>query len=153
MAEDLVHRESQRLYSIAFSILRDTAEAEDAVQETMVSAMRSPLWEQGGGPPPAWLTRVCVNRCLNSRRGRIRHLRLARRLAAAAGVGAAFDPHHLDLERAYVSLSRRQRAALALRYFHGYSVEECAELMGARPGTVRSHLARALERLRREMTP
>jgi len=57
----------------------------------------------------------------------------------------------LDLDRAYAALSARQRAALLLFYHHGHSVEECGELMSCAPGTVRSHLARALTALRKEM--
>jgi DNA-directed RNA polymerase specialized sigma24 family protein len=57
----------------------------------------------------------------------------------------------LDIDRAFRRLSLRQRAAIALTYRHGYSVEECAVFMGCRPGTVRSHLARGLVTLRKEL--
>jgi RNA polymerase sigma-70 factor (ECF subfamily) len=59
---------------------------------------------------------------------------------------------NLDLARAYVQLSKQQRAAVALHYFYGYTLDECAELLGNRPGTVRSHLARALVTLRRAVS-
>jgi RNA polymerase sigma factor (sigma-70 family) len=61
------------------------------------------------------------------------------------------ETHDLDLERAFARLSLRQRAVLALHYHYGYPLDECAGLMRCRPGTVRSHLARALARLRKEL--
>lgn len=58
----------------------------------------------------------------------------------------------LDLARAYAQLSKQQRAAVALHYFYGYTLDECAELLGNRPGTVRSHIARALATLRQAVS-
>jgi RNA polymerase sigma-70 factor (ECF subfamily) len=149
--DSLIGQESRRLYGIAFSILRDPAEAEDAVQETLIKALLGWSWHAPDPPPAAWLTRVCVNQCLNSHRNMVNRIRLAR-LVGQRHRHQGDDPRDLDLERAFRVLSARQRTALALRYYHGYSVEESAELMGTRPGTVKSHLARGLERLRRELT-
>jgi RNA polymerase sigma-70 factor (ECF subfamily) len=149
----VVHRDSGRLYRIAFSVLRDQDEAEDAVQETWIKVWRGWDWAHDGTPPSAWLTRVCVNHCLNRRRGlllRFRTMRRAGQLQAATNVSPP-AVGHLDLARAYGTLSVKQRAAVALHYYHGFSVDECAEFMGCRPGTVRSHLARALGGLREEM--
>ncbi|MGA8417479.1 MAG: RNA polymerase sigma factor [Candidatus Dormiibacterota bacterium] len=151
--EDLVRVESRRLYSIAFSILQDASEAEDAVQETLISAWRSWPWAAGTSPTPSWLTRVCVNQCLNRRRTRLRQMRLAESAANREPWQDVRPATDLDLARAYARLSRQQRAAVALHYFYGYTLDECAELLGNRPGTVRSHIARALVTLRRAVSP
>ena len=45
----------------------------------------------------------------------------------------------------------KQRAAMFLHYHHGYSIDECADLMSCRAGSVRTHLARALASMRKEM--
>ena len=58
----------------------------------------------------------------------------------------------IDMDRAIRRLSIKQRAALALTKGHGHSVEEAAALMGCSPGSVRTHIARGLAGLRREMT-
>jgi RNA polymerase sigma factor (sigma-70 family) len=144
--------DARRLYSLALSILRDEGEAEDAVQETLLKAWRS--WESVARMerPAAWLTRVCVNHCISRRR----HLRsrgwpplaLVDDTAAAHAIPAA---DLIDVDRAYRRLSLRQRAAITLNYRHGYSVEECAVFMGCRPGTVRTHVARGLATLRKEL--
>ena len=62
------------------------------------------------------------------------------------------DPDFVDIDRAYRQLSLRQRAAITLNYRHGYSVEECAAFMGCSPGSVRTHLARGLASLRKELS-
>jgi RNA polymerase sigma factor (sigma-70 family) len=151
--EDLVRADSRRLYSIAFSILQDASEAEDAVQETLISVWRRWPWAAGTRPTPSWLTRVCVNQCLNRRRSRLRRVRLATMAAEHDRWRDAGPTTDLDLARAYAQLSKQQRAAIALHYFYGYTLDECAELLGNRPGTVRSHIARALVTLRRTVSP
>jgi RNA polymerase sigma factor (sigma-70 family) len=150
--ETVAVADARRLYSLALSILRDEGEAEDAVQETLLKAWRS--WESVAlmERPAGWLTRVCVNHCISRRR----HLRsrgwppMAVIEDAISRDGSAAGDH-LDVDRAYRRLSLRQRAAITLNYRHGYSVEECAVFMGCRPGTVRTHLARGLATLRKEL--
>lgn len=145
--------DARRLYSLALSILRDQGEAEDAVQETLLKAWRSWTALSGMERPAAWLTRVCVNYCLNRRRLlRSRgwpHLGLSEGTEPQRAGGARAES--LDISRAYKRLSTRQRAAITLNYRYGYSVEECAVLMGCRPGTVRTHLERGLAALRKEL--
>ena len=145
--------DTRRLFTLAFSILRDDGEAEDAVQETLLKAWRS--WESVSRmeKPASWLTRVCVNHCI-SRRRLLRSrgwppLTLMEDHSLAGMARPAADL--MDMERAYRRLSLKQRAAITLNYRHGYSVDECAVFMGCRPGTVRTHVARGLATLRKEL--
>jgi RNA polymerase sigma factor (sigma-70 family) len=142
-----------RLFTIALSILRDEGEAQDAVQETLVKAWGS--WDSLSLNDHAsqWLTRVCVNYCISRRR----YLRSRGwpPLQISELTGAPGQPstrvERVDVDRAYRRLSLKQRAAITLMYGHGYSVDQCAALMGCRPGTVRTHLARGLAALRKEL--
>jgi RNA polymerase sigma factor (sigma-70 family) len=70
---------------------------------------------------------------------------------------AAADRHlqdggFADIDRAYARLSVRQRAVVSLHYHYGYTLVECADLMGCSPGSVSQHLARALRSLRQELS-
>jgi RNA polymerase sigma-70 factor (ECF subfamily) len=152
--EAAVHLDGARLLGLAFSILRDAGDAEDAVQETMVRAWRA--WDSVSDPERrgAWLTRICINHCLHRRRraaGRWLLSSDADGQVPEAVASPSFDERDLDIDRACRRLTAQQRTVITLHYHHGYGLDECADLMGCRPGTVRSHLARALTTLRREM--
>lgn len=143
-----VATETDRLWGLAYSIIQDAAEAEDAVQDTMERAWRAWRSVRDARSLEAWLTRVCINRALDLKRRRGSRHRLLEWLRQA-GDGYDEDRGAMDLDRLYLRLTRQQRAVLVLHYRHGYSLDECAVLMRCRPGTVRSHLARALAGLRR----
>jgi DNA-directed RNA polymerase specialized sigma24 family protein len=150
----LLNAQRRRLYGIAYSILRDHAEAEDALQEAMFKAWKG--WDdvRDEAARQTWLTRICVNHCINRRKG----LGLRRLFFGPAGPGdeAPVDPRFagrlVDLDRSYRKLSPKQRAAIFLHYHHGYSIEECAGLMACGAGSVRTHMARAIASMRKEMT-
>jgi RNA polymerase sigma-70 factor (ECF subfamily) len=150
--ERAVGEHQRRLHVIAVAILRDRGEAEDAVQESFLAAWRR--WDDVRDEErrSSWLTTICVRQCLRRRSTARRWVLGEPDRSAAAMDDARFQGRMLDLDRAQETLSRQQRAALVLSYHHGYSADRCAELMGVSPGTVRSHLARALAALRREMS-
>jgi RNA polymerase sigma factor (sigma-70 family) len=143
--EQAVAMNAGALFALAYSILRQPDDAEDAVQATMEHAWRK--WNSLREPHAraAWLRQICVRQCLRHRQLRRGELTLDRASAVAA---AARD---LDLERALVRLSTRQRAVVVLHYGYGYSLDECAGLLSASPGATRSHLNRALTRMRKEL--
>jgi RNA polymerase sigma-70 factor (ECF subfamily) len=144
--------EGRRLYAIALTILRDAGEAEDAVQETMELAWRSRSSLRSESSRPAWLTRICIRQSLHRRRRWFRAGLVAGEASLALLAPLApFVPRDVDLDRAFGRLSTQQRAVVALHYGHGYTVDECAAHMGCRPGTARSHLARALNSLREDL--
>lgn len=143
--------ETDRLFGLAYSILRDRQEAEDAVQETMVLAWKS--WDtlRDTSQRSAWLRTICLRRCLRLRRRLIARRQSREELSDShATVNADHDLATVDTR--YQKLSRQQRAVVVLHYHYGYSLDECADLLKSRPGTVRSHLNRALEKLRLEIT-
>jgi RNA polymerase sigma factor (sigma-70 family) len=141
-------RDARALLGLAAAILRDMHEAEDVVQDTMELAWRSWRSVRDEERRTAWLRQICVRRCLRVRRGLIRRLFLNDMPPLET---QALDPIDPALDRACRDLTRQQRAVITLHYHFGYSLDECAALMGLRPGTVRSHLARALDSLRHEL--
>ena len=148
----LLQAERRRLYGIAYSILRDHSEAEDALQGAMLRAWTN--WDRVEieGARPAWLVKVTVNHCMNHRKSLLRH-RSNRTTQPndAAPQDPRFAGRLLDLDRGYRRLSKQQRAAMFLHYHYGYSIDECAGLMGCGAGSIRTHLARAFASLRKEM--
>ena len=154
--EAAVAREANRLFSLALTITGDTTQAEDAVQETMFSAWRSWGSLRDRSKVNAWLTRICVNHCIRQRRLALRRLfwtsdeEMDRMRGANRATSGNSDL--VDFRRVFRRLSPPQRAVFALHVHHGYTLDECAALIGCRPGTARSHLGRAMARLRKEMS-
>jgi DNA-directed RNA polymerase specialized sigma24 family protein len=150
----LFQQEKGRLYGLAFGVLRDRGEAQDAVQETLWQVWKQ--WDSLRDPDrrSAWVTTICLNVCLNSRK-RLRAGGFWSRSDLLPSSPAPSEPglggDLLDLERGFLRLSRKQRAATLLVYQYGFTQEECAALMGCRPGSVRTHIARALRKLRKEL--
>ena len=148
----VIRRETPRLLSIAHSILDDAGAAEDAVQDSLLLAWRS--WDRLRDPArrQAWLVRICVRECLRSRRTRVARLRVegGGGISSVAELPANLSDSPIDWPTAWRLLSPGQRSVLTLHYHHGYTLDEAAGAMGCRPGTVRRHLARGLEKLRRE---
>lgn len=139
------------LYRLAREVLRSDADAEEAVQETLALAWRSRRSLRDPSALSTWLTRICLRHCL-----RLRHRLHLRHEAEVAGRSALeasepFDDTDLDVDGAVAKLSRQQRAVVVLHYRDGYTLNECAGLMGCRPGSVRRHLSRALATLREDL--
>lgn len=145
--ETCLRQESGRLFGIAYTILQDVHEAEDAVQEVSLRAWRAWSRTADHPSPRPWLTRICVNHCLTRRSWmRRRRNRTAELLPSLqAPEREANDP---VLAAACARLSRQQRAVVFLHYHYGYQLNECADLMGCGRGSVRTHLHRALTTLR-----
>jgi RNA polymerase sigma factor (sigma-70 family) len=151
--EVLVQAEAQRLYRLALAIVDEPHEAEDAVQDTMVIAWRRWSSLEGFSNQSAWLTRVCVRECLRRRRSfRRRHPWIwDRERPEDETFVADLGVRLMDVHRAYQHLSPRQRAMVTLHHHDGYTVEQCAVILECSPGTARSHLGRAMAKLRKEL--
>jgi len=156
----LVERYYQRLYRIAVSYLRDRDEALDVVQETFVRAYQhASSWNASSEVAP-WLMRIAVNHAIDRCRRRKRGLALMEPLAEGDHDTrvAAEDPSperqvlgrevSERLGQALRSLPDTQRAVFVLRHYQDMSLEEIAQTLGVRLGTVKSSLHRAIQRLR-----
>ncbi len=152
--ERTVVPEARRLFAIALTIVGDYGEAEDAVQETFFSAWRRWSTLRDESKRSAWLTRICVNQCIRRRRGLLRRILWSANEwspRATEPGPVVFEAADLDFDKVFRSLSPPQRAAFVLHVHYGYTVDECAGLLGCRPGTARSHLGRAVAKLRKEL--
>ena len=147
----LVLRFGDRLYSVAYRILRDAGRAEDAVQQTFFIAWRELPTLRDDGRLEAWLYRLLVNACY----AEIRHTKRWQPGLHLVGIEpAAEDDAQLsvarrdELERAFRRLSGEQRSVLVLHHYVGLSGAEISDALGLSPGTVRSrlHYARQLMR-------
>jgi RNA polymerase sigma-70 factor (sigma-E family) len=155
--EEFVRTRSSSLLRTAMLLTgRDWAEAEDLLQLALERAYRHWARACQTGEPERYVRRILAN--ASSDRWR----RLARRPLevlpeADAGPGVPDQVAKLAdrdyLLRALASLPSRQRAVLVLRYFDALSEAEIAEALGCSVGSVKTHTARALTRLRELAEP
>jgi RNA polymerase sigma-70 factor (ECF subfamily) len=140
-------------YALAFAMLRDRQEAEDAVQEAALKAWGAlAKANRDGRSPRPWFLAIVGNQCRDMRRsGWWRVLRPGTLPERAADDHAESVVDRLDIERGLAHLGSEQRALLFLRYGLDMAQDEIAEVLAVRRGTVKSRLHRAVRRLEEEM--
>ncbi|MBE7324233.1 RNA polymerase sigma factor SigM [Nocardioides sp. Y6] len=159
----LVGRHRDRLWAVALRTAGNREDADDALQDALVSAFRRAASFRGQSSVTTWLHRIVVNACLD----RIRHQKVRaaqplpddvdRMTPAATGAGGeAQDPAETVVRSeqrrrvvaALAALPPEHRAALVLVDMEGFSVAEAAKVLGCPTGTVKSRCARGRAKLR-----
>jgi RNA polymerase sigma-70 factor (sigma-E family) len=144
----------QAVLRFATALTGDPDLAKDLVQEVLIRV--NGQWQKVGqlDRPEAYIRKMVVNEYLSWRR---RSWRLIPSGMSSHVTGRPSpDPADGYIERQALlaelaKLSRRQRTALVLRYYEGYSDGEIAEVMGCTRSTVRGHVFKALAALRVEL--
>ena len=147
-----------RLFAIAFRILRDHHDAEDAVQQALWTAWTDLPGLRDPERFDAWLYRLLVRGCFRSGRSRRRRLSIVRPLPDAdetgGGIDGSRDVEARDtLDRAFALLGTEHRSVVVMHHYLGMPLEEIAEVLGVPSGTARSRLHYALRRLRAAIEP
>lgn len=136
--------------AFAISLTRNSATADDMVQDTLVKAWTNIDKFQAGTNMRAWLFTILRNTYYSSRR------KAKREVADVDGAhteGLAEKPAHdgrlqmTDFRQAFAKLSDEQREALLLVGASGFSYEEAADMCGVAVGTIKSRTNRARQRL------
>lgn len=140
-------------FAIAFDLLGDRAQAEDAVQDALERTLSGYHRLRDPQALHAWFYRVLTNGCLGVLRRRRVANAFARLLGARDEPAAppSGDPDHVRLLGALDALPAMQKAAVVLRYGHDLGVDDIARLLDVGGATVKTHLKRALARLRDQM--
>lgn len=146
---EFVTSSSSRLLAFAQLLIGDRGEAEDALQVALLRLTRH--WDRELDAPMAYVRATLVN--IARDRARRRHLVPMLTVSGRAVDHSAEDqlPTSIvreSIEELLAGLPPRQRVAVVLRVVEGCSEAETATLMRCAPGTVKSNLARGLERLR-----
>ena len=157
-------RQKGKLYQSAFSVLRNKQDAEDALQDGLLSAYLHLASFEGRSQLSTWVTRIVINAALMNRR---KLLKDPRRFGDAAGIAPSGDwpregvDHHPGPERAYtllelkdlVATQMRQltpalQRAFHLRHVENLSVRKAASAAGVSVTAMKARAFRAHQRLR-----
>jgi RNA polymerase sigma-70 factor (ECF subfamily) len=151
----LLKRYWGRAYGLAYQIVRDAQDAEDAAQEAFVRLVRAGGSYQEGRSFRPWFLRVVSNSARDVAKARARrrgYEERAARPSLEASVHEGFDRETLHaLAQALDALDVDQRAAITLHYLEELSFREVAEVMDCPPGTAASRVRRGLKALRGEL--
>src|SRR5580693_1836621 len=157
----LFDRYWQDVFRLAYSVLRNKAEAEDLVQGLFLEVHTTMLrYDEERGSFRTLLLRYAYTRAIDQRR----HLEsrryytsvqieeldpevLARDVSLASGL--SLEEGTRLIEQGLEQLDDKQRAAVTAYFFRGLSVNEIARELGESFGNARHHLYRGLERMRR----
>ena len=142
--EELYMQQLPGLFRLAQSILRQPADAEDAVQQAVLQA-----WQQidtiRDGKEKAYLARIVINECHNIQR-------LRQRTVPVAVFPERTEPETkiMELRDAVDRLPEKLRLPFLLVYMEGYSLQEAASVIGITLFALKSRLKRAKKSLRIE---
>lgn len=166
----LIRRHQRLVFGLAFQILRNREEANEATQEAFVMAFQKIHRFDGRSTFGTWLGRIVLNRCFEALRRRHRWGFLSDRgqlreqgardpwstLAdPAPGPEGEVEKRQLadGLARLLETLSPRQRIIFILRHLEGRSTREVSLLTGLDEDSVKTHLLRAIRKLRAGLKP
>jgi RNA polymerase sigma-70 factor (ECF subfamily) len=146
----LARMAGDRLMAVAFRILRDIDRAEDAVQQTIVSAWQDLPTLRDPDRFDGWLYRILVNACYAELRRERRwsdSVRVLRDTPIAQDDILSVDDRD-QLERAFRRLPPDQRAVFVFHHYLGMRLPEIAEILGIPLGTAKSRMHYATASLR-----
>jgi RNA polymerase sigma-70 factor (ECF subfamily) len=160
----LFERYARLTRSVAVRILRDTAEAEDLVQDLFLYIQQKcGIFDSSKSTARSWIVQMAYHRALDRRRYLKSRALYAQPYFQADSVQVVGKPTtesdysaeavfgRNGLEKIVSALSVDQRETLRLHFFEGCSLAEVSEKLAQPLGNVRHHYYRALDKLRKEM--
>jgi RNA polymerase sigma-70 factor (sigma-E family) len=146
----------EAMVRLACVVVCDLQAAEEIVQDTFLAMLTGGWQLRDGEKALAYLRQAIVNRSRSVVRHRIvidKHLQKHSPDMPSAEHGALTLLERDAVVSALRELTDRQREAIVLRYYAGLSEAETASAMGISPGSVKSHVSRAMVSLRETLEP
>ena len=162
----LVEQHSRSVFNVAYRIVGNSADAEEAVQETFLKVFRRLDSFEERARFTTWLYRVAANSALDVVRRRQRHATREAVLEDQEGQLLPFSTGAPGPEReaqggqisdrvseALERLTPGERAAFTLRHLQGLSIKEIGEALDLQSNAVKNAIFRAVQKMRRELEP
>jgi RNA polymerase sigma-70 factor, ECF subfamily len=153
-----------KIFSLAWRMLGNREDAQDAVQETFLSVFKSIRNLRDPARFSTWLYRIALNHCRSRRRSRSSDLSLSEQIFESNGEEEGFPsdfpaaPRGGDaletidiIRKALTGLSEDHRTAIVLKEYVGLSLEEVASVMECPLSTAKSRLYHGLRDVQRNL--
>ena len=137
-AREAVEKYGDMLYRISLLILKNTADAEDAVQETFIKYFTKAPEFTDAEHEKAWLITVATNRCRDMLRYRSRHETESEKVLNTYAV----EKSDSGILEALMELSDKYRIIMILFYVEQYKIDEIADITGVSVSAVKMRLSR-----------
>lgn len=146
--ETVVRTYADMVYKIAYRYVANPTDVDDVFSETFLTYFKKERVFQDEEHRKAWLIRVTINCAKDLLRGKSSWEELNETIAGD-DVPAVSSEEQLDLHKAIRQLRLEYREAICLYYLEGLSVTEISAVLGRNENTVKTHLARGREKLRK----
>lgn len=156
---EVYNRYQQAMYNVALRIVKDSAEAEDIMQESFITAFRKLDSFKGDATFGAWLKRIVTNNSLTQYRKSSRYIMVSDEILSEED--GAEDTNGYDEDYSGVKVSKllncmdelhdSYHRILNLHFIEGYDYEEICEIMDISYANCRTMISRAKESLRKKL--
>lgn len=166
---ELVERYKKKVYFIAYDIMGNHHDAEDASQEVFIKMFRTLRTFRQDAKMSSWLYQITVNTCIDSmRRGSSKLNKITDNLEekektksfSVKGDISPTDPARMTesalmqkhISHALTKVSPKERTVFVMRHYNDLKMKEIAEILNVSVGTVKSLLFRAVKKLQKELS-
>lgn len=146
--EEVILENYESMYRLAFTYVKNAADAEDVVQEACLRALSKRRAIRKAESTRSFLMSVTVNAAIDS----IRKSRKSADIDSVPESGREDAYEDTDLSKALDALDDREHAIVVLKFFEGYKLREIADALQLNENTVKTILYRALKKLRVELS-
>lgn len=153
----LMENHATRVYRIAFAILQNQSDAEDAVQEAFITASKALKKLKEEGAFGSWLSRIATTRAYDILRKKQRDYKIIESTTSkfkmemsqtASNPAEGEHDFDLDLQKAIAKLPELHRLAILLRYSEDATSDEISKILNRPAGTIRRILSESYRLLR-----
>lgn len=137
------------IFRVAFSYMKSREDADDITQNVLIKLYQTDAAFEGESHLKHWLIRVTINECKSAFRSLWRK---TENIDDYADTLAMPSREHSDLFQAVMGLPMKYRVVIYLFYYEGYSTAEIARMLDIAEPTVRTHLFRGRQRLKKVLT-
>ncbi len=142
--ESKYHKYSDKLYRIAFSILCNTQETEDVIQDAYIKYLEKQPVFLNDNHEEGWFVSVTINLCKDKLRKTRKHTCIESEELEKYGV----EDKQTDSLEEMLQLPEKYKTVILLHYMEGYSIEEIAKILSISQSGVKMRLVRGREKIK-----